>query len=344
MKRTAVRDPPQSVRRSNRRQACASASRRTGEPEMIDLAANSSPSTSPPSSPLLPRPPIVTPLLADSSPLRARRMPHRPPSPPPPSTDCPPSPPPTSNITPPSSPPAAVATIAPPPSSPPVDTSPNLGGEVSPISSHNLPVEGLTTSDSSEDENFVPPKSPSTVLSPSKLYFLTWYDQPCAHMPEATVLTDSTPHIVEDEIVGLDHIEMHDREEVYDTPHSEADSEANIRNLTPIPTKKIKGLGRIFAAREFYAEACVLSTTKIKVWGVRVSISAKAINKLLGLSPPAETDFETLSQSASFAKLEEIGRELGKAGTGWDVHSNYMLRTYRASNLNPDANVWMNFI
>ncbi|XP_024965914.1 leucine-rich repeat extensin-like protein 5 [Cynara cardunculus var. scolymus] len=212
---------------------------------MIDLVANC-PSSSLPSLPSPPRPRLVTPLIAESPP-RARRTARRPLSPPPPSTNCAPSLPPTI-VAPPSPPPTAVETTIRPPSSPSTVASPRWGIEVSHVSSPNLPVEGLTTSDSFEDENFVPPQSPLTVLNPSRMYFLTWYDHPCTQMPEATVLADSMPHI-EDEPVGLDHNEPHDGEEAFDSPYIEADLEADVRYLTPIPTRKRKSLGKVFATR-----------------------------------------------------------------------------------------------
>ncbi|XP_024986544.1 merozoite surface protein CMZ-8-like [Cynara cardunculus var. scolymus] len=176
---------------------------------MVDLVATGSSSSSPPSSPSPPRPHIVTPLIADCSPPRARRTLRRPPSPPPP------PPPPPSTVEPPSLPSRMIDINASPPSSPPSSpptvSSPKLGSEVNPISSPNELIEGVTTSDSSEDELFIPPCSPSTVLSPPKMYFLTWYDHPCTQMP--TVLADPIPHTVEDESVGLEDIELNDREE-----------------------------------------------------------------------------------------------------------------------------------
>ncbi|XP_024996770.1 leucine-rich repeat extensin-like protein 5 [Cynara cardunculus var. scolymus] len=233
---------------------------------MVELVADGSSSSPPPSSPSPPRPPIVTPLIADPSPPRERRTPRHPPSPPP-EIDNPPSPPPPSNVAPPSPLARMIDINQLPPSSPPTVSSPNLGNEVHPVSRLHELVEGLTTSDSSEDEHFIPPCSPSTVLSPPKIYLLTWYNHPCTRMP--TVLTDPIPHTGEDESVGLEDIDLNEMDEDISTPHSEHDHEANVepdeetvveadvepdleaevRNLTSIPTRKRKGLRRIFATR-----------------------------------------------------------------------------------------------
>ena len=96
--------------------------------------------------------------------------------------------------------------------------------------------------------------------------------------------------------------------------------------------------------RQFYAEAAAKRTTTIRVRGVKVNYSAEAINSLFGLDPPADTDFDELMTKAAKEDLDDMIKVLGQPDTDWSFHSNYMLRTFRASSLTPNANVWMNFI
>ncbi|XP_024965114.1 MICAL-like protein 1, partial [Cynara cardunculus var. scolymus] len=219
------------------------------QPNTLPLNANPPPPLVEPAPPRVQRAPSRYPLLHIRYPIVP--PPSRPPSSSPEAENSPsPSPPSTH----PPSPPARMIDINQPPPSSPTDSSPILGNEVHSDSRLHELVEGLTTSISSEDEHFIPPGSPSTVISPQKVFLLTWYNHSCTRMP--AVLTDPIPHTGEDESVGLEDIVLNDHEaavepvldtDIEDT--AEPDLEAEVRNLTSIPTKKRKGLGRIFATR-----------------------------------------------------------------------------------------------
>ncbi|XP_024993132.1 mucin-2-like [Cynara cardunculus var. scolymus] len=270
-KKLVIRDPPPPpVRRSNRRRATTSASRQTQEPQWMDLTTNS-PSESPPASPSSPRPSIVTPLIADSSP-KVRRAPRRPPS--------------LTAVDSPPSPSLATIDIHSPPLPTLADTTPTtftaganpkLGPEVNLNFSPNSLLEGLTTSDSSvEEDDLMAISSPSpTNLNEATVYLLTWYDQPCTHSPEHTVINNSALHTVEENIecetnpptvkegsvefvhfaqTVEDHFEFdigtHSVGEANtEFPTGEIDLEADLRGRTSIPTKKRKGLGRVFTTK-----------------------------------------------------------------------------------------------
>ncbi|KAI3772810.1 hypothetical protein L6452_04004 [Arctium lappa] len=96
--------------------------------------------------------------------------------------------------------------------------------------------------------------------------------------------------------------------------------------------------------REFYCEMSVTSTSKIHVRGTTVHLTAKRINQFLELNPPKKTEYYALVHKATASDLAEVVAVLGKPKTNWESHTNMMLRTFRASNLTADSNVWINFV
>ena len=96
--------------------------------------------------------------------------------------------------------------------------------------------------------------------------------------------------------------------------------------------------------RDFYAEAGSRKSTTIRVIGVKVDYSAETINDLFDLHPPSPTDFDELMEKTTREELDAMITVLGQPETNWSFNDNYMLRTFKASCLTPNANVWMNFI
>ncbi|KAI3719225.1 hypothetical protein L6452_20120 [Arctium lappa] len=96
--------------------------------------------------------------------------------------------------------------------------------------------------------------------------------------------------------------------------------------------------------REFYCEMSVTSASKIQVRGTTVHLTAKRINQFLELNPPKKTEYYALVHKATASDLAEVVAVLGKPKTNWESHTNLMLRTFRASNLTADSNVWIYFV
>ncbi|KAI3758224.1 hypothetical protein L6452_05777 [Arctium lappa] len=104
---------------------------------------------------------------------------------------------------------------------------------------------------------------------------------------------------------------------------------------------------RVMLARFKRKEGLVDKVTtedKVRVRGRMVSFSAQRINKFLGLPNTQNPYFLFLLSSATEDDLDEVVELLGKPNTTWEYHRNPMLHVFKAQNLTPNANVWVNFV
>ncbi|KAI3719841.1 hypothetical protein L6452_20746 [Arctium lappa] len=66
--------------------------------------------------------------------------------------------------------------------------------------------------------------------------------------------------------------------------------------------------------REFHAEVAVTKSPKLKVRGVNFVLSAKKINRFFGLTPPKQTYFQWMKNTANIELLGEVSSVLGVPG------------------------------
>ncbi|KAJ9567102.1 hypothetical protein OSB04_003068 [Centaurea solstitialis] len=71
--------------------------------------------------------------------------------------------------------------------------------------------------------------------------------------------------------------------------------------------------------REFYTELAVTPGTELMVRQTPISYSAEAINELLGLTPPVESEYDRLQTQATPEDYEMLIERLSVEGSGWDT-------------------------
>ncbi|KAJ9536374.1 hypothetical protein OSB04_un000434 [Centaurea solstitialis] len=94
--------------------------------------------------------------------------------------------------------------------------------------------------------------------------------------------------------------------------------------------------------REFYTELAVTPGTELMVRQTPVSYSAKAINELLGLTPPVESEYDRLQTQTTPEDYEMLIERLSVEGSGWDTK--YKQKILKGHTLKGDTNVWFYFM
>ncbi|KAJ9535075.1 hypothetical protein OSB04_un001850 [Centaurea solstitialis] len=89
--------------------------------------------------------------------------------------------------------------------------------------------------------------------------------------------------------------------------------------------------------REFFTELAVTPGTELMVRQTPVSYSAEAINELLGLTPPEESEYDRLQTQATKEDYDMLIERLSVEGSKWDVK-------YKQKILKGETNVWFYFM
>ncbi|KAI3667506.1 hypothetical protein L6452_42570 [Arctium lappa] len=93
---------------------------------------------------------------------------------------------------------------------------------------------------------------------------------------------------------------------------------------------------------DFFTELSITSGLNVMIRETPVSFSADRINTLLGLSPPAHSEFHRLLDEASDDDLSTFLHTIARNGAKWSFTGR--TRVLKASYLKPVANVWFHFI
>ena len=94
--------------------------------------------------------------------------------------------------------------------------------------------------------------------------------------------------------------------------------------------------------REFFTELSVTHGTELMVRQTPVSYSPEAINDLLGLTPPKESEFDRLQTRVSEEELDMILEKLAIEGAEWTIK--LKCRTLKTCYLKGEVNVWFYFL
>ncbi|KAJ9564411.1 hypothetical protein OSB04_000377 [Centaurea solstitialis] len=94
--------------------------------------------------------------------------------------------------------------------------------------------------------------------------------------------------------------------------------------------------------REFYTELAVTPGTELMVRQTPISYSAEAINELLGLTPPVESEYDRLQTQATPEDYEMLIERLSVEGSGWDTK--YKQKILKGHTLKGETNVWFYFM
>ncbi|KAJ9543623.1 hypothetical protein OSB04_023330 [Centaurea solstitialis] len=94
--------------------------------------------------------------------------------------------------------------------------------------------------------------------------------------------------------------------------------------------------------REFFTELAVTPGTELLVKQTPVSYSAEAINELLGLTPPVESEYDRLQTQATPEDYDMLIERLSVEGSKWDVK--YKQKILKGHTLKGETNVWFYFM
>ncbi|KAJ9547184.1 hypothetical protein OSB04_019727 [Centaurea solstitialis] len=94
--------------------------------------------------------------------------------------------------------------------------------------------------------------------------------------------------------------------------------------------------------REFFTELVVTPGTELMLRQTPVSYFAEAINELLGVTPPEESEYDRLQTQATQEDYDMLLDRLTVEGSGWDVK--YKQKILKEHTLKGETNVWFYFM